>query len=91
MEDTIDWEQAYHDKYANDSDTLYALFNGKKEKTKLKILSHSEIEKLNLKNLSEEEYFNSSSTDKLHLGKIMNVNEEKRLHNNVKFWMTKKR
>jgi len=90
MEDTIDWEQAYHDKYANDSDTLYALFNGKKEKTKLKILSHSEIEKLNLKNLSEEEYFNSSSTDKLHLGKIMNVNEEKRLHNNVKFWMTKK-
>lgn len=90
VDDTIDWEQAYHDKYANNSDIMYSLINGKKDKSNLKVLTHEEIEKLNLKNITEDEYFDPSSTKKLHMGKIMNITEEKKLHNKVKLWMSKK-
>lgn len=91
MEDRLDWEQAYHEKYAQNNDFVYSLIKGKKDETKLKKLNFMEIEKLNLKKITEDEYFNPSSTNNIHIGRIMNITEEKKIiKSKVKYWMVKK-
>jgi hypothetical protein len=90
MEDTLDWEQAYHEKYYKNSDLVYNFISGKKDNTKIKRLDHTEIEKLNLKKMTEDEYFNPSSTNELHMGRIMNISETNIIYKHkIKFWMAK--
>ncbi|ORX78220.1 hypothetical protein BCR32DRAFT_282494 [Anaeromyces robustus] len=91
MESTLDWEQAYHEKYSKNVDLMYDVLGyGIKNVKKVKHLSPQEIEKLNLQKITEEEYFNSTSTNPLHIGRIMEVSEERKHFNQkIKFWMIK--
>ena len=90
MEDTLDWEQAYHEKYAQNTDFIYSFISGNKDNSKIKHLNYMEIEKLKLKKITEEEYFNPASTGELHLGRIMDVTESKKTYKHkIKFWMAK--
>ncbi|ORX87883.1 hypothetical protein BCR32DRAFT_289003 [Anaeromyces robustus] len=89
MESTLDWEQAYHEKYSKGVDLMYNVLGyGAKNNEKVKRLSPYEIEKLNLKKITEEEYFNPNSTKPLHLGRIMEVSEEKKPFNcKIRLWL----
>jgi len=90
MDDTLDWEEAYREKYAKNADIMYNFINGKNDNAKIKRLNHMEIQKLNLKTVTEEEYFDPSSTNSLHLGRIMDINEIKKAYKHkIKFWMAK--
>jgi len=89
LEDTLDWEQAYCDKYYQTNDVMHNILNSK-EDGETKRLNHMDIVKLNLKKISEEEYFDPKSTEPMHMGRIMNVVEERRTYKHkVKYWMTK--
>jgi len=91
MKDTLDWEQAYHEKYSQNIDVMHKTLGfGNEDYEKVKHLTPQEIEKLNLKKITEEEYFDPSSTKHIHLGRIMDINEEKKsYHSKVRFWMAK--
>jgi len=72
------------------SPLYFNFINAKNDNAKIKRLNHMEIQKLNLKTVTEEEYFDPSSTNSLHLGRIMDINEIKKAYKHkIKFWMAK--
>ncbi|OUM63814.1 hypothetical protein PIROE2DRAFT_9545 [Piromyces sp. E2] len=90
LEDTLDWEQAYCDKYYQTNNDMVSNLLTSKDDEKAKHLNHMDIVKLNLKKITEEEYFDPKSTDPIHMGRIMNVIEERKPYKyKVKMWMAK--
>ncbi|ORX53909.1 hypothetical protein BCR36DRAFT_323355 [Piromyces finnis] len=90
LEDTLDWEQAYCDKYYQDNNAVVHNILNTNDDEKTKRLNHMDIVKLNLKKITEEEYFDSNSTLPLHMGRIMNVVEERKAYKHkIKLWMAK--
>jgi len=89
LEDTLDWEQAYCDKYYQTNDVMQNFLNNK-EDGETKRLNHMDIVKLDLKKITEEEYFDPKSTKPMHMGRIMNIVEEKKIYKHkIKLWMAK--
>ncbi|ORX66666.1 hypothetical protein BCR32DRAFT_297599 [Anaeromyces robustus] len=90
MESTTDWEEAYREKYSKGVDLMYGVLGYDKNNETVIRLSPQEIERLNLHKVTEEEYFNPSNTKPLHLGRIMNVNEEtKSFKRKIRLWIAK--
>jgi len=91
LEDTLDWEQAYCNKYSSvNEDIIFNLLDGKGDDKNNKHINHMDIVKMNLPKVTEEEYFNPASNKPLHMGRIMNVVERKKAYKHkIKFWMTK--
>ncbi|ORX64276.1 hypothetical protein BCR32DRAFT_273169 [Anaeromyces robustus] len=91
QESTLDWEEAYHEKYSKGVDLVYGVLGIKEyDNRKVKRYTPQEIENLNLHKITEEEYFNPASTKPLHMGRIMEVSEEKKtFKRKIRLWMAK--
>ncbi|OUM68264.1 hypothetical protein PIROE2DRAFT_4002, partial [Piromyces sp. E2] len=92
--DTLDWETAYNVRYRQNDDILYDILvqdihGAMDHKSNDVVLPR--LLKYNKKNvMSEEQYFDSSNKDILHMGKIMTIDEE--IKNNrfrYKYWVSK--
>jgi len=92
LEDTLDWEQAYIQKYSNnDNNFVFDFLNDKADdRSNKKHLNHMDIVKFDFPKVTEEDYFNPNATQPLHMGRIMNVIERKKPYNHkIRFWVAK--
>ncbi|ORX46581.1 hypothetical protein BCR36DRAFT_296911 [Piromyces finnis] len=90
---TLDWEAAYNKRYPQNSDILYEVFSGSHKEA---FENDDDIKSSKLINynkediISEEEYFDPSSKENLHMGRVMRIDEEvKNNHSSYKFWLSK--
>jgi len=89
--DTLDWEAAYNMRYPQGNDIISEMVTGRhKEDNENNNETKLSLEKLKGNTISEDEYFDPSSTEKFHMGRIMTIKDEVKNFKNVsKCWMSK--
>jgi len=91
---TLDWEAAYTKRYPQNNDILYEFFSGNRNKVVDDDNSDKKSIKLPMYNkedvITEEEYFDPSSKENIHMGRVMRINEEiKNNRYSFKYWLSK--
>ncbi|ORX82736.1 ankyrin [Anaeromyces robustus] len=87
--DTLDWEAAYNLRYPQGNDIFYEMVTGNLKEDIDHSYQNSE-KNIKREKITEEQYFDPSSTGYCHLGRVMSVSEErKRVKQSYKFLMSK--
>lgn len=89
--DTLDWETAYNMRYPQGNDIFYEMVTGNLQDNlehNSELKSKTSYTKGDI--ITEDQYFDPSSTEKFHMGRIMSINDEVKYFKNVsKCWMSK--
>jgi len=85
IDDTLDWDEVYDMKHPESEED-------KKAKQSQKKMNSNRMQEFDWDHnkLSEEDYFDPSNTENLHVGRIFDVNKEKKKFNNtIRVWMSR--
>ncbi|ORX85462.1 hypothetical protein BCR32DRAFT_290661 [Anaeromyces robustus] len=86
IEDTLDWDDVYDKKHSKEEEEEKAKLQCQKKMNSNR-MKDFDFEK---NKLTEKDYFDPSQTENLHVGRIFDVNEEKKsFDNSIKIWMTR--
>jgi hypothetical protein len=86
IDDTLNWDEIYELKHPKGEEEVKAMIQSQKKMNSNR-LKDFDFEK---NKLTEKDYFDPSQSEKLHVGRIFDINEERKsFDNSIKMWMTR--